>query len=124
MLFISEANLRSNTPQEQKHIDGYYIITPNTELLMGYSRLILLVREGVQLNIMDECMSNEVPVIWVKLVTRGRKPLIIGSIYREFHLLLQQAPNNTDDMKLHLSRWKKKTSPVGKKLLKIQNALC
>ena len=110
LLFVSEANLRANTPPEKKDIEGYHIISPNTELSLGYSRLILLVRDGVQLNVMEDCMSNEVPVIWVKLVTRGRKQIVIGSIYREFHLLLQQAPNNTDDMRLQLARWRKSVS--------------
>ena len=82
LLFISEANLRQNIPEEEKHITGYYIISPNTELSMGYSRLILLAREWVKLDIMDNCMSIDVPTIWVKIVTRGCKPLVVGSIYR------------------------------------------
>ena len=97
MLFISEANLRYETPACQKDIQGYYIVTPNTEISMGYSRIILLVREGVQLTILNNCMDDNIPAIWVKLTSKGKKPLTIGGIYREFHHLLQPLPNLTDD---------------------------
>ena len=107
LLFISEANLRLNTPSEQKDIQGYYMLTPNTHIHMGYSRILLLAREGVKLEIMDECMDPNLPSIWVKLITRGKKPMIIGGLYREFHHLLQTQPNNTDEWSLQVGRWKK-----------------
>ena len=75
---------------------------------MGYSRILLLAREGVKLDIMNECMDRDIPAIWVKLITRGRKPLVIGGIYREFHHLLQTPPNNTDEWSLQVKRWGKK----------------
>ena len=92
LLFISEANLRADTPMELANIQGFYILKPNTELQLGYSRILLLVREGVKLSIMDECMDSMIPAIWVKVITKGRKPLIIGGLYREFHHLLLPAP--------------------------------
>ena len=106
MIFISEANLRYNTPASQKDIQGYYIVTPNTEINMGYSRIILLVREGVQLTILNNCMDDNIPAIWVKLTSKGKKTLTIGGIYREFHHLLQPLPNLTDDRQLQINRWK------------------
>ena len=51
-------------------------------------------------------MAMNVPDIWVKISSKGRKPLVIGGIYREQHQLLQALPNNTDDPKLQLDRWK------------------
>ena len=99
--------MRDNIPQEQKDIDGYYLITPNTSISMGYSRIVLLVREGVRLNILDDYMDATIPAITVKLISRGRKPIIIGGIYREFHLLLQPTPNTSDDMKLQIIRWRR-----------------
>ena len=106
LLFVSEANLRANTPTELTNIPGYYIIKPNTELTLGYSRILLLAREGVRLNIMNECMDTTIPSIWVKGIVKGRKPLIIGGIYREYHHLLVPTPNNTDDWALQVQRWK------------------
>ena len=55
---------------------------------------------------MDDCMAMNVPDIWVKVTARGKKPLVIGGIYREQHQLLQTIPNKTDDPKLQLDRWK------------------
>ena len=107
MLIISEANRRDSIVPELKHIEGYYMITPNTSNSMGYSRLILLVKEGVRVNIMDDCMSDEIPAIWVKLVSRGRKPIVIGGLYRKHHLLLQPLPKTSDDKQLQINRWKK-----------------
>ena len=83
------------------------IITPNTNLFLGYSRIILLARNGVRLDIMNNCMDELTPAIWVKIITRGRKPLVIGGVYREFHLLLQQQPNNTDEIRQQINRWKR-----------------
>ena len=106
LLYISEANLRNDTPANEKDIEGYYMVLPNTSLQMGYSRLILLVKEGVRIEIMDDCMSQTVPAIWIKVISRGRKPLVLGGMYREQHLLLQQQPNNTNEPRFQLSRWK------------------
>ena len=107
LFFISEANMREDITPEEKYIDGYYHITPNTAVGMGYSRLILLVKEGVKVSIMDECMDVTIPAIWVKIISRGRKPLVVGGLYREHHLLLQPQPNNTDMRHLQNARWKK-----------------
>ena len=73
---------------------------------MGYSRIVLLAREGVRLSILDDCMDGNIPSIWVKITSKGRKPLVIGGLYREFHHLLQPSPNNTDDWALQIARWK------------------
>ena len=99
LLFISEANMRDAIAPEFKFIEGYNLITPNTMRRMGYSRLVLFVREGVKLDVMENCMSDDLPAIWVKLTTRGRKPLVIGGLYREFHQLLQPLPNMSDEKK-------------------------
>ena len=107
MLFISEANLRADTSMELREVQGYYLVTPNTELYMNYSRIVLLAREGVILTILNECMSNNIPEIWVKVSTRGRKPIVVGGVYREFHHLLQPPPNTSDDWGQQITRWKK-----------------
>ena len=78
LMFISEANLRTNTPPELTNIQGYYMVTPKTDIQMGYSRIVLLAREGVRLSIMDDCMDGNIPSIWVKVTSRGRKALVIG----------------------------------------------
>ena len=106
LAFISEANLRTNTPPELTNIQGYYMVTPKTDIQMGYSRIVLLAREGVRLSILDNCMDGNIPSIWVKITSKGRKSLVIGGLYREFHHLLQPSPNNSDDWALQVARWK------------------
>ena len=107
LAFITEANLRTGINDEQKDIQGYYMLTPNMHLNMGYSRILLLAREGVHLDIMNDCMGDDIPIIWVKITSRGRKPLVIGGVYREFHHLLQPAPNNTDEWTKQVDRWRR-----------------
>ena len=108
ILIVTEANLRKDTPDELKDIDGYNIITPNTVDHLGYSRIVMLAREGIQLTKMNECMGNNIPSIWVKLTSRGRKQIVIGGIYREFHHLLHPPPpNDTDEWTLQVARWQK-----------------
>ena len=41
LLFIAEANMRTNIPDYQKQISGYYLINPNTSISMNYSRQVL-----------------------------------------------------------------------------------
>ena len=50
-------------------------------------------------------MPGNISAIWVKISTRGRKPLVIVGIYREFHHLLQPSPNNTDEWPQQVTRW-------------------
>ena len=107
LLFLSEANLRTQIPNEQADISGYFRVLPNTSISMNYSRFVLLVKEGVRIDIMDKCMSFDVPDIWVKAIHRGRKALVIGGTYREQHLLFQDPPNNTDEARSQLIRWRK-----------------
>ena len=92
IIFISEANLRTDTPAHLKDFQGYYMVTPPTDLEMGYSRIVLIAREGVHLTILNECMNGNIAAIWVQVTVRGKKPLLIGGAYREFHQLLQPPP--------------------------------
>ena len=72
---------------------------------MGYARIILLVKNGINTVIMKNCMEKDISSIWVKIGNRGRKPLVIGGIYREQHLLKQGTPNLSDDPNLQYDRW-------------------
>ena len=50
-------------------------------------------------------MSSNVASIWLKLINKGGRRTLICGIYREFSLLRQILPNNTDDEKQQLDRW-------------------
>ena len=111
LLFISEANLMADIPDNQRRIDGYRLVLPLTMDTMQYSRIVLLVREGLEVEVLTEHMSDKLACIFVKLGQRGRKPLIVGGIYREQHLLLPGAPrgtiNLTDAPAQQQDRWRR-----------------
>ena len=111
LLFISESNLMEDLPEQQRQVTGYRLILPLTMPHMKYARLVLLVKEELEVKTMDEYMSQDIASIWVRVGQQGRKPLMVGSIYREQHLLLPGAPrgtpNNTDAPAQQLERWRK-----------------
>ena len=52
-------------------------------------------------------MDNLVAAIWIKVGTRGRRPMILAAIYREHQLIFQQGPNDTGLPHKQLERWTK-----------------
>ena len=94
---------------KNRNITGYTNIYPKTEgnLQLGYSRLILLVKNGVQVSILKDIMANDTSSIWVKVIKRGHKKVVIGGIYREHTLLKQPAPNNSNSEANQKERWNK-----------------
>ena len=63
-----------------------------------------------------------------KYLSKGRseggdigRPMVIGGIYREFHHLLQPQPNNSNEPRLQLERWRR-TIAGWKKAM--QNSRC
>ena len=107
LIFISEANLREEISDHMKVIDGYQTIYPRTSVFYGYSRLILLIRDNIEFEKLENLMSIVEPSIWVKIRVKGRSPIVIGGNYREHRLLLQQQPNVTNTPALQASRWEK-----------------
>ena len=108
LLIISEANLFLEDLGDLQYkikIDGYVIHLPKSMVTMQYSRIILLAKEGLNIQILDELMDPRVSSIWVKMGGRGVKKLIIGGIYREHTLLKQQDPNNSAAPAEQEARW-------------------
>ena len=105
LLYISKANLMKNTPEYSYQIEGYDVILPRTMDRMGYARILLLVKQGIDIEVLENCMETDISAIWVKISNKGRKPLISGGIYREQHLLLQGTPNLSDGPNEQLDRW-------------------
>ena len=50
-------------------------------------RIVMLVRDGIDVKILNEYSDSSVAGIWVKLGARGRKPMVIGGIYREHRFI-------------------------------------
>ena len=102
---ISEANLFSGLQSHHRQIDGYNIqVTKDLENL-GYSRLVILVREGFHIEIQKTWMEAELSTIWLKIKRRGCRSLTLGAVYREHRLLLQGYPNLTGEEACQNSRW-------------------
>ena len=50
-------------------------------------------------------MDNSVCSVWIKIGAKGRKPLILAGIYREFRYLSQQDPNLSGTPQAQKDRW-------------------
>ena len=107
ILFISEANMRNDLPVFEKEIDGYDLIVPKTAARYGHARLVLLIREEVEYKIIENWMNNDSATIWIRIVTKGRKPINIGGTYREHRIIMQPTPNNSWTPALQQLRWDK-----------------
>ena len=107
LVFISEANLFSGLSEHERIILGYKLVITRSMEYMGYSRLVLLVREGLDIKIQESLMEAQIASIWVKISGRGLQTTMIGGIYREHKLLLQGLENNTNDDDLQTQRWNK-----------------
>ena len=82
LLYISEANLYEMTPELETRITGYQIIKPFTVEVHTLSRLVLLVRDGTEVQLEKDLMDNLVTSIWVKVPGQGTSNILIGGIYR------------------------------------------
>ena len=45
-------------------------------------RIVMLVREGIQYEVLTDYMDTIVASIWIKIGAKGRKPLALAGIYR------------------------------------------
>ena len=89
ILIISEANLMNDISNIERNIPGYKLYLPKTIEVQEISRLIIFVKENITVEIKNEFMDNQIAAIWMKIGARGRKPLLLGGIYREHKYLLQ-----------------------------------
>ena len=103
VLLISESNLFLDDLDHEIKIEDYDIHMPKTMISMQYSRLIMLTRTGMQLQVMEDLMHPLVSSIWIKISGRGRKNLYIGGIYREQTLF--KCPKSEDQHQQE-ARWK------------------
>ena len=123
ILFISEANLMEETPDEQRHIRGYKMVLSNTMEMRKYARIVLLIKEDIEFKLLPQFMFTGSASIWIQIGRPGRKPLRIGGMYREQSLLRQnEDPNKSDDPKLQIVRWSQQVA--GWKAAAANNSPC
>ena len=104
LLYISEANLYEVTPPYETLISGYTITKPLTVNVHNLSRLVLLVRDGIDVTLETDLMDDQVTSIWVKLSRKGAGRILIGGVYRE-HRFLHQPDDSSNHPGEQLRRW-------------------
>ena len=106
IFIVSEANLMSEITEDQRSINGYDMIFPNTMEIRGYARIVMLIKSEVEYKVLNQFMYPGTSAIWIQVGRAGRKPIRIGGLYREHTLLKQNVlQNNTSDGHLQLARW-------------------
>ena len=87
LCYVSEANLWEGLESYEREIPGHYLVLPNTMEFTKHARLVLIVKEGVEVVKLNQYMDRDISTIWVKIGKSGRKSLRIGGIYREHSVL-------------------------------------
>ena len=108
IFIVAEANFKMDTPLEKKSFEGYsIIITPIPMNQRVLSRMIVLVRDGIKVEVINYLMEDDTTSIWMEFTRSGKKKLMIGAIYREHTVTGIPTPNNTSDIPQQIIRWKK-----------------
>ena len=90
----------------EKEITGYRIILPLTTTVQKVARLVLLVKEELQVKVTEEFMDVDIATVWIKIGTTGRKPIYLSGIYREHRFLFQDTDDSASD-RSQIIRWRK-----------------
>ena len=107
IFIISEANLKNQLSENERGIPGFKLVLPKTAEARDMIRIVMLIREGIQYELLSDYMDTIVASIWIKIGAKGRKPLALAGIYRE-HRYLEQGPNDTSHSdQAQLDRWVK-----------------
>ena len=106
--FISEANLWVDVPQEEVEIEGYKMHLPSTMSSQNHARIIVLVRNDLNVHIMRDHMDLDTAAIWLRIGS-SKNALIIGGVYRQ-HQILGEAEKELTKSELVIlqeKRWSK-----------------
>ena len=102
---ISEANMKLSLTVQEKNIQGYSMILPRTTEVQNHARLVLLVKEGLEVQLLPDLMDTTVAAIWIKICSRGRKSVTVGFVYREHQFIWQDQPNDSSTLQNQILRW-------------------
>ena len=106
ILVITEANLDIRIQDYEKNIKGYDMILPRTIERRNIARIVMLVKQDIQVEVLNAFMDTEVASIWVKLGEKGKKQLVLSGIYREHRILDGDGDADTNSDKDQQERWK------------------
>ena len=106
LCFITEANLWESLPDWDRQLPGYYLIYPNTFTELKHVRIVLLVKNNMNIHILNDHMDNDIASIWIRIGTSKKTSVIIGGLYRE-HSQLGKDTNlsSKEKLKLQERRW-------------------
>ena len=90
---------------EEKNITGYSIVLPLSADEHGLARMVMLVREGLNIKIQKNYMDKCVAAIWIKIGAAGRKPMNICGVYREHRFIYEGAPEDSGSDNNQTLRW-------------------
>ena len=66
LFFITEANMFPSTKAHERNFPGHCIILPKTVDTLGYWRIVLIVKETIKVEVLEEFMEDDISSIWVK----------------------------------------------------------
>ena len=66
---------------------------------------MVLARDSIEVNIVEELGDKRLSAMWLKIGARGRRPMYIGAIYREFRYISLNQPDNSETDQQQLERW-------------------
>ena len=90
IFLISEANIFDKDLEHETRIEGYNIVHTKSIVTMKYSRLVMLVKDGLNIKIVEDLMDTEVASIWIKVNKQGARSLFLGG-----HIQRAQTPTST-----------------------------
>ena len=106
LLFVSEANLWDTLLDSMRNINGYDLVIPQAMMNKHkYARIVLLIRSGVEYQLKEELMHEDISMIWITLQYSPRKKMTIGGVYREHQHLFCPKPNPSLTDTAQLERW-------------------
>ena len=101
LCFITEANLWEGFLDHETQIAGHKLVFPLTMKSMKHSRIMLIIREDIEYELMTEYMDEMTATIWVKLGSRKKSTFMVGGVYREH---TQLGLDNSNATKAELQR--------------------
>ena len=106
ILFMSEENLDVMTPDYKANITGYNILKQKLLKQCSVYRLIVLVKEGLYIEMETSLMEEAIVSIWLRVKVRGAKKTLICGVYRE-HRYVNQQDDSSNSPAAQTMRWSK-----------------
>ena len=98
IFLITEANMSMSLTETERNIPGYNLLLPRTIEDKKVARIVMLVREDIEVKVLTQYMDTQVASIWIKVITNGTRSVIFGGIYWEHcYIGLEQEDDSASD---------------------------